>query len=125
MSANRLTIISLSMMESIKTDQQSQKLNKAKNMKTPVAIITIPNKPPDQPKAVMFAEEESKESKSSSTSFEMPAKRSKSEASKENMMTLIERARKNLMRSRKLSPNKLDAQIRQRQERAENLRQSI
>lgn len=73
----------------------------------------------------MFAEEESKESKSSSTSFEAPAKRSKSEASKDHMKTLIERARKNLLQTRKLSPNQLDAQIRQRQERAENLRQSI
>jgi hypothetical protein len=89
-------------------EPQSQKSSR-KNTKTPIAIINIPSKLPDQQKSVMFAEEESKESKSSSTSFEMPAKRSKSEASKENIMTLIERARKNLFQTRKLSPNKLDA----------------
>lgn len=40
-------------------------------------------------------------------------------------MTIFHRARKNLLQTRRLSPHKLDAQIRQRQERAENLRQSI
>ena len=100
-----------------------------KNPKTPIAIITIPART-EPTKCVMFDDKlEEKESKntSSSASFEKPAKRSKSEASKaeEELMVIMHKARKNLLKTRKLSPNKLDAQIRQRQERAENLRQSI
>jgi hypothetical protein len=90
--------------------------SKESKRKTPIAIITIPARPAT--KQVMFVEptssfekeQENSKNTSSSTSFEVPAKRSKSEASKqEDQGTIINRARKNLFRVRKLSPNKLDA----------------
>lgn len=93
---------------------------KAKTRETPIAIITIPAKAEKPENSVMIIDKyEEMESKhtSSSASFDTPAKRSKSEEHKDQAAAVkmnMNRARKNFMRKRELSPNKLDAQIRQR-----------
>jgi hypothetical protein len=98
-----------------------------KVVSTPIAIINIT---PSQKKNVMITEvsahakDSGETNTSSSASFENTPKRSKSEANRDQFtfMAMITKARKNLFRRRKLSPMQLNAQITEKQERAENLR---